>query len=417
MARGEDLETVKAYQDNQAEECGYYWSNLTFKVTADTVYGEEVPYFYLHFLPGNNSSTPTQKAAHTPAPTPAPTPVASVKLEGRLPSGHALTQMNEDATIGFTLTLNNDGSARLDEGFPEGYFNYQGTWRYENSRLILNMNETATALDQTIRIADGKAYFVYFGESIPKELKPDVLAFIESSGGNGGTGGSPEVPAGQAEHTAEPSREPTGTDHGTAGGFEGNSTEETLNGLAETDTVPEPAAGGPVEVAAGVFAMPVVSVDADSWIKGENPGEYVPEKMIDGNEETCWQFSTRESKIKETFVRFYFSEPVNVDELWIKNGFWTTTNGKDQYTQNCRVKDLGIAFQYEGSSEWTDKKTYKLKDDTKRQDWQRVDFGKRERVTGIRFRIMGIYTGKKYKTDVCISEVLFVSHTYPDSAQ
>ena len=95
--------------------------------------------------------------------------------------------------------------------------------------------------------------------------------------------------------------------------------------------------------------------------------------------------------------------------MWIKNGFWTITKGFDQYTRNSRVKELGIAYRYEGSSEWADKETFKLKDDKERTDWQKIDLGMHRNVTGVRFRIISIYKGTKFSSDVCISEVAFIS--------
>ena len=85
--------------------------------------------------------------------------------------------------------------------------------------------------------------------------------------------------------------------------------------------------------------------------------------------------STKQSKLKETYVYFSFPEPVTIDELWIKNGFWKITSGKDQYTRNSRIKELGIAFLYADSADYADRQTIKLKDDKKRNDWQKVYFG------------------------------------------
>lgn len=162
------------------------------------------------------------------------------------------------------------------------------------------------------------------------------------------------------------------------------------------------------EIAPGVYAVPVYAVDASSWISRSEPDAYLPARLIDGNEETSWQFSTEESALKETYVYFTFDSPVDVDGLWIKNGFWKTTQDLDQYTRNSRVRDLGIAFRYEGSEEWTDKQTVRLKDDKKRQDWQKLSLGSHTGVTGVRFRIMSIYKGSRFPDDVCISEVQFV---------
>ena len=162
----------------------------------------------------------------------------------------------------------------------------------------------------------------------------------------------------------------------------------------------------------GKLQVPVSSVRADSYITGSNES-YPPENMLDGDETTAWQFSTRKSKLKETYVYFSFPEPADIDELWIKNGFWKITAGKDQYTRNSRIKEMGVAFLYADSADYTDQQTIKLKDDKKRKDWQKIELGIHRNVIGVRFRIMSIYKGSKFKNDVCVSEVMFM--VSPDS--
>ena len=175
-----------------------------------------------------------------------------------------------------------------------------------------------------------------------------------------------------------------------------------------SEQAPQTGALLPVPGQAGCFQVPVRYVDASSYIVGKDPGAYVPERMTDGDEQTAWQFSTKKSKLKSTYAYFSFAEPVRIDELWIKNGYWKFTDGHDQYTRNSRVKELEVTFLYEGAGNYTDKITVKLKDDKKREDWQRISLGAHERVVGVRFRVMSAYRGTKYSTDVCISEVLFV---------
>lgn len=158
----------------------------------------------------------------------------------------------------------------------------------------------------------------------------------------------------------------------------------------------------------GKRQVPVSSILADSYITASKES-YPPENMIDGEETTAWQFSTKQSKLKETYVYFSFPEPVTIDELWIKNGFWKITAGKDQYTRNCRIKELGISFLYADSADYADKQTIKLKDDKKRKDWQKIGLGIHKNVIGIRFRVMSVYRGSKFKNDVCVSEVMFMN--------
>ena len=166
-----------------------------------------------------------------------------------------------------------------------------------------------------------------------------------------------------------------------------------------------PVAGHP-----GYLQVPVYRVDATSYIEGNDPTAYIPYRMIDGDETTAYQFSTRTSRLGKTYLYFDFEDPVALDELWIKNGFWKYTDGLDQYTRNSRVKKMTVEFRYAGSSTYRDAKSVTLKDDKSRRDWSAVKLAK-SGVTGVRIRIDSIYQGTKYKNDVCISEVMFVQIT------
>ena len=326
------------------------------------------------------TATPAPAPTATPVPTAAPTPVPTatprpwISLSASLPKSHALSQLNEDATVGFTLKLHADGTAELAEGLPEGYMNYSGSWSYAGGKLTLHIAYTGLGLDKTVRIKDGKAYFRYFGESLTRNLTDEELAFLESGGGSAG---------GSEAQAAAP---------------------------AAMDTPVPPSGSDPMvwDQGNGVYKAVIGTTDASSFIEGKEAGAYAPYRMTDGNEQTAWQFSTKRSKLKETYAYFTFLSPVEIDQLWIKNGFWTVTKGFDQYTRNSRVKDLGIAFRYSGSDEWTDKQTVTLKDDKSRSDWLKIGLGTHRNVTGVRFRILSIYKGTKFPTDVCISEVMFV---------
>ena len=159
----------------------------------------------------------------------------------------------------------------------------------------------------------------------------------------------------------------------------------------------------------GLKQVPVQSATATSYI-GQKKGDdtYAPFRMIDGQEETCFQFRTSDTKLGKEYLYFTFSQPVTIDELWIKNGFWRITDGHDQYDRNSRVKVMTIDYLYEGQSDYSDGKKITLKDDKKRKDWKKLDLGHKENVTAVRFLIQKVYTGSKFKKDVCISEVMFV---------
>ncbi len=153
----------------------------------------------------------------------------------------------------------------------------------------------------------------------------------------------------------------------------------------------------------------IVNVDATSWIEGKDPSAYVPYRMIDGDERTSFQFSTRTTALGTEYVYFYFDGSYDISTLWIKNGFWKYTDGHDQYVRNSRVKKIRIDFQYSGDSYYSDAQTITLPDDSKRTDWARISLGDKHDVESVRFLIQDIYRGTKYPNDVCISEVRFMN--------
>ena len=113
-------------------------------------------------------------------------------------------------------------------------------------------------------------------------------------------------------------------------------------------------------------------------------------------------------------LHFYFDSPVAVDELWMKNGFWKTTDGNDQYTRNCRVKKMTIFVQRAGSDSYKQLKSVTLNDDGRDHGWTVIDMQGQTEVTSVRIRIDSVYKGSKYKNDVCISEVMFVNTSGQD---
>ena len=166
----------------------------------------------------------------------------------------------------------------------------------------------------------------------------------------------------------------------------------------------------PVPGRSDVMQVPVISVDATSYIVGKDPTAYIPERMTDGEETTAFQFSTKKTKLGKAYLTFVFENPATVDELWMKNGFWKISDGKDQYTRNSRVRKMTIEVQLEGESGYRTLKTVSLKDDKARKDWTVIDMQHAEHVTAVRIRVDSIYKGSKYPNDVCISEMMFISY-------
>ena len=164
----------------------------------------------------------------------------------------------------------------------------------------------------------------------------------------------------------------------------------------------------PVAGRSDVMQVPILFADATSWIVGKDPNAYIPYRMIDGEETTAFQVSTKTTKLGEIYLYFNFREPMAIDELWIKNGYWKKTDGLDQYTRNSRIKEMTVDFCYGNEGDYRDGQKVTLKDDKKRKDWQVVELGRKTSVTSVRICVKSIYQGTKYKTDVCISEVMFI---------
>ena len=143
-------------------------------------------------------------------------------------------------------------------------------------------------------------------------------------------------------------------------------------------------------------------------VNASDPYMFHPERMTDGIDETSWQFSTKDIKLGDAYIYITFSAPVDLDELWMKNGFWKITNGYDQYIRNCRIKKMKIDFLYEGNYIYQDEMKVELKDDKSRRDWAVIDLGGKTRVIGVRICITDIYRGEKFKNDVAVSEIMFV---------
>ena len=155
--------------------------------------------------------------------------------------------------------------------------------------------------------------------------------------------------------------------------------------------------------------VPISRADATSYIVGSKaPTAYAPFRMIDGEETTSFQFSTKTTPLGQAYLYFDFDGPVTLDELWMKNGFWKITDGKDQYTRNSRVKKMTIFVRFAGSGDYQLLKDVSLKDDSARKDWKVIDMLGVQNVTGVRIRIDEIFKGSKFPTDVCISEIMFV---------
>lgn len=149
--------------------------------------------------------------------------------------------------------------------------------------------------------------------------------------------------------------------------------------------------------------------DASSYIVNKsNPDRWLPQNATDGDESTCWQFSSSKGLKGKSWIRLIFASGQTVDELWFKNGFWAVNDkGKDQYVINARLKGVKVEFCYAGETAFRDALEFTLKDES-RTGWQQFSVGHRENVTQIRIAVISVYKGSAYPKDVCLSEVMAV---------
>ena len=160
----------------------------------------------------------------------------------------------------------------------------------------------------------------------------------------------------------------------------------------------------------------VARIDGGTYIENkQDPYRWAPWNVIDGDESTCWQFSAK--KIKNAWIAMEVNEPEDMDEIWVKNGFWALNDkGKDQYPINARLKKIKVDIVYSDENKKNDTLEFTLADDKTRSDWQRLDIGHREGVQIVWITAVSTYKGSSFPNDVCLSEVMLVKHAPASSA-
>lgn len=160
-------------------------------------------------------------------------------------------------------------------------------------------------------------------------------------------------------------------------------------------------------------------VDASAYIVNkQEPGRWLPENASDGNETTCWQFSSKKNKLGKVWMDLYYFRPQTADEIWFKNGFWGyNTEGEEEYSVNARPKGVRVEFRRSGDSTFSDGMEITLQDDQGMSGWQRFDIGHQENVEAVRLTILSSYKGSRFPNDVCLSEVMLVRNAPASSAR
>ncbi len=148
-----------------------------------------------------------------------------------------------------------------------------------------------------------------------------------------------------------------------------------------------------------------------TWTSGS--GEKIDSGMtVDSNPETALLIPVEEYPTTGTFV-YTFETPISLDRMVLWNGYWKTEKKKDQYEQYSRLDTVEISFLYEGSTNFTDSVRLiipETKNWEKRSDGIYINLTGHENVTAVRITPVSIIKGKKYKTEIAISEIAFYDH-------
>ncbi len=155
--------------------------------------------------------------------------------------------------------------------------------------------------------------------------------------------------------------------------------------------------------------VPVARVTATSYIRNRNdPSLFLPERLIDDNYGTNWQFSTRTTPLGQCEVCFSFYAPSAVSSMMLRNGYWGTKGNMDGYFNNSRPRQIEVSFMYRYSGQWSDPIGFSLPDHTGYLYQQYLDLGLHQQVTAVRLRVLDIYRGTGYPNDVVITDVAFL---------
>ncbi len=156
--------------------------------------------------------------------------------------------------------------------------------------------------------------------------------------------------------------------------------------------------------AAGGYGLPLSYAAASSWIRGKDPSRYVPERLIDGDPATNWQFSAASDPLGSAWAAVYLASPSTVSSIQIRSGYWGD-GSMVSYFDNGRPRLVAVGFRYSYSSDFTDEVYVTLQDHTSSLYWQAFALGTHYNVSAVRLRILSAYEGSRFPNDVVISDV------------
>lgn len=130
---------------------------------------------------------------------------------------------------------------------------------------------------------------------------------------------------------------------------------------------------------------------------------YSPQNMLDGNLTTSWTPGSGDHSKDDgigAYAEFHFKGPVSLEGIQLLNGY---QRSKESFYDNCRAKTVEISFRQQGSSQFGDALTFVLSDGLVR--WQHLDFEAQEEVVSFKLKVLDVYRGTRYATDIGITEV------------
>ena len=110
-------------------------------------------------------------------------------------------------------------------------------------------------------------------------------------------------------------------------------------------------------------AKPLTLYDADAPSYITTKEGFPPERVLENNNETCWQFDADEEDLSQAYILLELGTPCAVNEVQIKNGFWRKAGEYDQYDRNAKPEVVEISFMYTGEQSYKDPITFTIPDD------------------------------------------------------
>ena len=128
---------------------------------------------------------------------------------------------------------------------------------------------------------------------------------------------------------------------------------------------------------------------------------YLPRNATEQNNDTVWAEGVSGNGVGE-WILIEFTESVQLSGMYIKNGYWKTT---ERLTQNGRLKKILVEFS-DGGSE-----THSLTDPGSQNfstltqgTGENLAFSTRRVTTFIKITILEVYSGSRWE-DICVTGI------------